>query len=316
MAKSPNIEAAIAKLAALKMLPRSAEASAELRKALASKVNYLAERAAQFISEFKLQDLAADLAKAFEFYASTSDSGCSTRIELAKALYEINANVPAVYLAGLRTRAGSRPLDPAAPLRGICIMGLVHIGHRDAMREATDMLADPAVPARLGAARALAMSGRHEAALVLRLKLHLGDPDPEVVGECLTAIMQVDPAESLPLVARFLDDEHESVAESAALALGESRRREALDLLRQHYAGLSNADARRAVLLAISLTRLPDAAPFLIEQLETCDLPTAGHALDALRIYRLDDALAEKIRAAVRKRNDPALSAQFDAAFT
>lgn len=313
MPKSADIEKAIARLATLRLAPRSAEARKELAGALAGKNGFLIERAAQFVRDFKLAELAPDLARAFlRQMSGHEDRGCAARIALASALYDLDAQTPEVYLAGIHCFEGSsNPVDPSAALRGLCAMGLMRIGHRNAMREVTDLLADPKPPARIGAARALGMAGRSEAALLLRLKLHLGDPDPEVVGECLAAIVQVDPAESIELVGRYLYDSNEAIAESAALALGESRRPDALNMLIEHYRSCVSAVARGPILLAIAITRLPEAPAFLLSQLEACDPRTATQVLEALRIYRHDDAIRAAALEHVERRRDPAVRRKF-----
>ena len=259
MSKSTTIESAIARLAALKLAPRSAEAAKELRAALAHKVDYLVERAAAFITEFKLPGFATELAAAFRRLTSLGiDHGFAARTALAGALHETQADTPDVFLTGISMygAVSADGVDSAAPLRGICAMALVRLNHPRAMIETADLLADQSrgsVPAQVGAIRALALSCEPAASLLLRVKLRIGSTDAEVVGECLSALMQLDPVNSLRMVKAYLDSRDETVAESAALALGESRRREALDALLNHYVGLTDAESRRPVLLAISL---------------------------------------------------------------
>ena len=72
---------------------------------------------------------------------------------------------------------------------------------------------------------------------------------------------------------------------------------------------------RRPILLAIAITRLPDATPFLLSQLESSDAKTAGYVLEALRIYRLDDALRQRVRELVEQRESAILREQFEKLF-
>ena len=51
-----------------------------------------------------------------------------------------------------------------------------------------------------------------------RFKARIGDPEAEVTGDCLTALMSADPKASLPFVAQFLDFPSEPIQEGAALA--------------------------------------------------------------------------------------------------
>lgn len=316
MAKSATIDAAIKKLAALKLAPRSPEAKAELTKALASKVNYLAELAARFIRDHKLLEMTDTLATAYHHYADAgTDNAYNTRTELARTLFELGAETPEVYLAGVRARASIGPPalldDPAASLRGICVVALARMGHSDALVEATDRLMDPSAAARVGAARALGLIGQKEAAMILRLKLHVGEHEAEVAGDMFSSLMLLDPQRALPLVSGFLDSHDAAIAEVAALALGESRRAEALNVLRAYYQRTVDSELRKPILLAIAVTRLPDAAPFLLAQVKGGDVKTAGYALEALRIYRLDDSLMQKLREVVDKRAAVTLREKF-----
>jgi HEAT repeat protein len=317
MAKSSSIETVLAKLASLKLAPRAPETAKELRSALTSKTDYVVQKAAEFIREFNLPDFEKDLAAAFMRVASQGDKSFGARTALASALHDMRAYEPDVYLAGLRTHGSAPPqgIDPASPLRGICVMAMVLTRCPGAMLHATDLLIDKHVPARAGAVRALASSGEEAAALVLRLKLHLGDRDAEVVGEVLAGLIQLDPANSLPLVAGYLDHPDEAIADAAALALGESRRPEAVDILRKRLAKALDPGARRPLLLAIAITRRPEAATILVEHLASADPETSRHVLEALRIYRADSALCEKVRKIVEQRGDEKLRGQFEKLF-
>src|SRR6185437_10629437 len=133
----------------------------ELRAALAHKVDYVVQKAAEFIREFELPDFEMDLARAFHRLAAGGDKSFDARTALVSALHDLRANVPEVYLAGLRTFSSvpAGMIDPASPMRGICAMALVLTGDPAALRYATDLLMDRHVPARTGAVRALASSG-------------------------------------------------------------------------------------------------------------------------------------------------------------
>ena len=55
-------------------------------------------------------------------------------------------------------------------------------------------MADPARDVRIASAVALGAVGGEAAGLVLRLKVRLGDEDPDVVSECLGGLLAVDAA--------------------------------------------------------------------------------------------------------------------------
>ena len=69
-----------------------------------------------------------------------------------------------------------------------CASSLVRLRHPDAMPLLVDMLATPysqeaGKALRVGAARILTYTGTEVAALLLRLKVRLGDPEEEVIEE-------------------------------------------------------------------------------------------------------------------------------------
>ena len=72
--------------------------------------------------------------------------------------------------------------------------------------------------------------------------------------------MHIEPGRSLEFVAAYLDDEEVAIAEGAALALGESHREEALEILKRH---VGPSILRPTVLLAIALLRNDAAVEYL-----------------------------------------------------
>src|SRR5262249_61044298 len=116
------------------------------------------------------------------------------------------------------------PVAAAVESRGSCALGLVRRGYRAALLELADLLADPEPLARISAARAIASRGGEDALPLLRLKARAGDAEPRVSAECLSALMRLAPARSLPFVAGFLQAQDPTVAEGAAPGPGESPR--------------------------------------------------------------------------------------------
>jgi hypothetical protein len=332
----------LAKLSAIRNDPGSAAGREVLERALASKVGVLVAKAAEIVAAAEVGGLGEELAAAFfrfmperpqlgpsAFESSAaarrgrndepSDRGCAAKTALAKALYTTGDTAGVdVFLRGVRhvqkeAPFTPRPFDAAAELRGTCALGLVRLGHRDALTEAADLLVDQAAAARVGGARALAYSGREEAALPLRVKLRAGDADAEVMGECFTALLSLTPAKGVPFVARFLDAGEGDVADAAALALGESRRAEAFDVLRAHWERASADPARRGpFLLALGLLRRPESIELLLSVVRDGTDPAAYDAIEALALYRHDPAVTPRVEQAVRERGSAALRAAFD----
>jgi hypothetical protein len=69
---------------------------------------------------------------------------------------------------------------------------------------------------------------------------------------------------------------------------------------------------RQQLLLAIAILRRPAATDYLVELVATSgEETTAGEALSALRIYKEDPRLRERVAESVRERGSPKLQAAF-----
>jgi HEAT repeat protein len=178
-----------------------------------------------------------------------------------------------------------------------------------------DALADPAKEVRVAAALALGAVGTDAAGLVLRLKVRVGDEDPDVLSECLSGLLAVDAGEYLPVVTGFLEPGDAAACEAAALALGRSRLHEALEPLKGCWRRCHSPELRQHVLLAVAILRRPVAVDYLTELVASEPEPAAIEALLALRIYKDDPRLRERIAKLVRERSSPSLQTGFDRDF-
>jgi len=176
------------------------------------------------------------------------------------------------------------------------------------MIELGDLLMDPEPSCRIMAARAIAYSGRDEGALLLRLKILSGDKVDDVTAECLLALGNLARTKALPFVRRYLDSRYPALAEAAAMALGEMRHESALAVLLQEWEHNSLPESRKGLTLPIALSRLPRSLEFLVEVVEKHPEPVAAAAVEALRIYRHDDATRARIRGAIDSRKSEALN--------
>ena len=250
-----------------------------------------------------------------------SDKGCGAKTGAAEALYRIGHDCPDVFSRGV-THVQLEPVfggrtDTAAELRGVCAMGLVRLCHPEVMVHLADLLADPEPPARIAAARAIAYSGRcAEGVPLLRLKALTGDDEPAVVGECLLALLGLDPDSSLPFVAGFLDRHDGALREAAAMALGESRVEGAFAVLRQWWDRTPDTRQARTALLAIAMLRHDDAMDFLLSLLADHPPAIARQVIDVLKIYRNDESLERRIREIAAQRDDPELTRAIHEAFS
>ena len=159
------------------------------------------------------------------------------------------------------------------------------------------LLADKEAPVRVSAARAVSVHGRDGGIPLLHLKALAGDPEPRVVSECLLALLRLDPG-ALPFVASFFD-RGDAAAEAAAIALGESRRADALPLLRGFLDRASRRGLARVTLLAIATLRRDEAVDLLLSLARDEPGPLAREALSALASVGGGDALYERARAVV-----------------
>ncbi len=120
-------------------------------------------------------------------------------------------------------------VDTAAELRAICAMGLANTRYPGKLRALVDLLADREWQARAGAVRALAVAGSEAALLLLRFKALSGDHEPEVIADCFTGLLSAEGADAVPFVASFADSKDKDVKHAAILALGASRRADAIE---------------------------------------------------------------------------------------
>jgi HEAT repeat protein len=141
---------------------------------------------------------------------------------------------------------------------------------------------------------------RDEGVLPLRVKALSGDKEPQVIAECLSALIRLSPAKSIAFVEQFLDSQDESIREAALIALGESRRDEAFDVLRARWEHNFHISERRPLLVAMALLRSQQSLEFLFDVIRAGHPGTAVGAIEALKIYRHDSGLREKIADAIK----------------
>lgn len=276
-------------------------------------------KAAALCTERLFYDLAADLLKAYDTFLQDPlkrDPNCIAKRAIARALVNLECSDVAFFTKGVHYHqmepvwGGS--VDTAVDLRCSCAMGLVATGHHRALHELAHLLSDPEPNARLGAVRAIACGNPVQVELLLRFKVLTGDPDPAVIGECFTGLLNVEPDETPCLVARYLFDSDVAIRELAALALGESRLEAALGfLLKAWDEEIIVTGFRRVLLRAIALHRSDAAFDWLLSILEKAQSTLANDTLETLAIYKHNASLTNRIRTILAKRNDPAFERQF-----
>ena len=103
--------------------------------------------------------------------------------------------------------------------------------------------------------------------------------------------------------------------ERATLALGASRLRDALPVLRGWWEGTPEVDLRRTALLAIAMLRHEEAIGFLLSLVAEAAGPDARDAIAALGTYRHDEVLRARVATAIEARTDVSLRTAFARAF-
>jgi HEAT repeat protein len=317
MAKPRSFAAKLAALHALRGQPSSPQLAAELHHALHDSSNLLVAEAVEIAAKAMLTDMASDLAQAFERFLENpvkTDKLCRAKCAIVLALNTMEYSDEAFYLRGIRyvqhEPAWGKPTDVAVPVRVASAFGLVRLRHPGVLALLVDLLADEEKAARVGAVQALTYAGSQAAALLLRLKVRLGDEEPEVISECFTGLLEMVPEQAVPLVAEFLEAADPAIQEGAALALGSSRRPEAFAVLKTFW----NKPLRQlpeVVCVAMALLRLPAATDFLLSVVAEEAQAMAAAALAALAVHRYDDRIRERAAAAVATRGHAALQEVF-----
>lgn len=307
MAKSKKAAAPSAKLTRLRNLegePATAAVVTELRHYLADTSNVIVAEAAKLIRDRSAAELARDLVAAFDRFMigpEEIDKQCRAKIEIIDALNRLDHAEPEVFLRGLThvqdSRFGEQSQDAAGALRAYCAFGLVRIGHPGVVLLLTELLHDSDNTARAGAARALGGTGSLAAVPLLRYKVREGDAVAEVIGECFASLFALSFEESLPFVAGYLRSFDSQLQETAVFALAETRRPEALAILRDFWPRAAG-EVRETLLVALAMFRLPAANEFLIGLIADRHASAVG-ALSALAIYRENPKIRASIAAAV-----------------
>jgi HEAT repeat protein len=272
----------------------------KLQDALRSGSGLLAKKAAEIAKAREIRSLREDLEFAFTHLLRhpDEDRGCQAKEAIAKLLIDEPDVDDQLWLAAARhvQMEGSfgPPIDTAAALRGMAAVGVAASRLRHKVHVLIDLLLDRESAARAGAARALGYLGTAEALSLVRYKTLLGDPEPEVVGECFRALLSAedDRDETLPFVAGFLRGSKDDLGEEAALALGESRDIRALPMLMDQLETTASAESRATLLRAIALLRREEAYERLASWLNEASPRVREEARIALSVFRDEPALA------------------------
>jgi hypothetical protein len=307
----------IAALESLRATPNSAETESQLRKALKDKSNFLASKAAALAGGFGLKPLIPDLSAAFDRFLIDpvkTDPQCWAKSAIVKALKDLGYEEPELFLRGL-THVQLEPVwggrdDTAATLRGACAFALLNcpLPRFEILEHLSTRLAiDPVKTVRTDAACAIAQLSGPDSILLLRFKALVGDPEPEVTGQCLVSLLGLSPRDYIPFVADFLSAKDPDVRMEAAAAVGECHDPQAVEILKERFPSQTDPGVRRAILLSLGASRQPSAAEFLWSVLVDARLEDAANAIRALASSRFREECRQRVAQAVEQRGESEL---------
>jgi HEAT repeat protein len=311
-------------LAKLEALSREdpEQAVAPLRMALRHANNFLVAKAAEMTRRFNLKELTPDLVAAYERFfedAEKCDPQCWAKNALSRTLADFEYEDSGVFLRGLR-HVQMEPVwggrsDTAATLRATCAQALVSC--RD-LRE-TELLAllielfrDKDKTVRVEAARAMVQVGSDAAALLLRLRVTLGNDEPEVLAACFSGVLELEGTAAIAWVEEFLAAADDTAAE-AGLALGQTRTLEAFTALKKAISGQKDSWFCGVLLTAIAMTRREEAFHFLLELVRE-ESRLATDAITAVLHAAPPAEVTERLEAVVRSTENARLLQAFEAA--
>ena len=290
-------------------------------KFLTDGTNLVVAEAAKLIGEFALSGLEPVLLSTWERLVKHSDpikadKGCTAKAAVIEALGQLDYDEPEFFLTAI-TYHQIEPAWPAAEdtaenVRGGCAFALARSQRLrivDKLNAFVNYLQGSRAD-RINAAKSIADTGHETAIPLLRLKLLLGDGDAEVMGVCMSGLLDLAPLPSIPLVAEFLSNPTENVVLEAAAALGICGKPAAVEALIATWKRTGSKDLQNSLLLSIGLSRDAAALNFLISQLESnIDVETV---LDALKPSCVYQETRDRVRSIIEKIGDKQWKAAFE----
>jgi HEAT repeats len=315
----------LAAVDALRSQPISRTTTDALRQALADRNSYLVARGAAVCADLRQDVLIPELLAAFDRFFHDpvkSDPQCLAKNAIARALRDLGHHGAEAYERGivhvqLEPTWGGRA-DTAATLRGTCALALSEcpIDDFEILTYLTDALADADQSVRVDAALAIEQLNRPEGALLLRVKLLVGDPAPQVMGQCFSSMLSLAPQTAVSFISRFLNSASEDIQIEAASALAQCRDPQAVRILRGYWENpLLSKDLRQALLINLGASPVPEAADFLLEVVGLEPVALALSAVKALANSRFRGDIRPRLAKAVEARDSDKLNALFAETF-
>jgi HEAT repeat protein len=293
---------------------------AALAAALESAQALVVKRAAEAVRTRGLAELAPGLGAAFSRFLVDpvqSDPGCHAKLAVLEALDFLESHEEGPFLLGARhiqlEPSWGPPIDTAVGVRARSIVALARLGYADLGLHAAELLNDKESPVRQAAAEALGHRGAREGAALLVYKLRLGDADPMVMLAVMNALLALAHDWALPVLAAQLQGSDAGARELAAIALGQSRRAEALSLLVAELERCVRAQEREPLWRALGLHRSEGALARLLEGVAHGGAADARAALTALAVRRFEPGIPERARKAAAQNEKVDLRKELEA---
>lgn len=319
MPKKDPSQDGLRELRAMEADDPSPEGIAKLRTLVEHRSNHVAGRAARLAGLWEAEGLIPDLIAAFRRFLVDpvkTDPGCAAKLPIIEALDRLNNGDASVYFEALRhiqrEPSFGPPIDTAANLRGAAGHALLNLRHPDAWLALAALLNDQEHPTRRMAVESLGYSQTTEAELLLRMKIHGGDEEPDIASLALQSLMKCAPDRSLAFVQGYLSGAEPDLIAGAAMAIGEARLPDSCAILRAAMDGPAARYHRYAFYLPLALTREPEAFEVLLEALREERRHEALAAVKALSLYFGDPSRLERVAAVVTARGERDLVELFE----
>lgn len=292
-------------------------------KSFADHSNLIIAEAAKLIRDFELKGLEPVILATWKRLIEHPDpikvdKGCTAKTAIIEVLGQSDFDDPDFYLSAIRYEqvepAWGGDVDTAENVRGGAALALARsqrLRGVDKLNAFVDLLQGSRAD-RMNAARAIADTGHESAVPLLRLKLLSDHSDLDVMGACMSGLLELAPAASIPLIGGFLKHPTESIVLEAAAALGICGRPKAVELLIAAFGRTANKETMKSLMLSIGLSRDPTAIDFLIGQLETGDAAAAFQALQPSCVY---PETQSRVRTVIDKLGDKKLREAFERKF-
>ena len=299
-----------------------------LRLALRDGNNYLVAKAAELAADCGHDELIPELLAVYDELfgddAVERDQLVRGKEAIARALRALGYRNPAPFVRGLHhvqlEPAWGAPRgveDHAGSLRCACAHALVDtdLPAGAALRELIPHLTDPIANVRLDTVRAVSQIGGDDAVLLLRLKTHAGDREPEVIGECFAAILEREPHDAVAFILPFLQHDDDAIKVEAAATLALARDPAALSHLQAFLREQLSSEVRTATIIACAASPQRAVTDLLLDIITGPDRSLAQSAMQSLSESRFRNEVCERARMAAQRSGDRHVMAAFSSAF-